>query len=106
MNESIQVVITGIRNHLAAIYGERLRNVYLFGSFARNEAVEESDIDLLIVLDTVENYIQEVERTSAIISQLSLACGRSITCVFASEDQWKNSETMFFQNVREEAIPA
>lgn len=106
MNDSIRVLISEIRNRLAALYGERLRDVFLFGSFARNEADDESDIDILIVLDEVGNYMREVERTSEIMSQISLSCGRSISWVFASEEQWKHSETMFFLNVREEAIPA
>ena len=36
---------------LVRIYGERLRGVYLYGSHARGEATEDSDVDVLIVLD-------------------------------------------------------
>ena len=106
MNEFIHGVTAEIKNRLASLYGDRLKDVYLFGSFAREEADDESDIDILIILEEVENHMWEVARTSEIMSQLSLACGRSITCVFASKEQWKNEETMFFLNVREEAIPA
>ena len=106
MNDSIRAVIAEIKNRLAAFYGERFRDVFLFGSFARNEADDESDIDILIVLDEVGNYMREVERTSDIMSRISLSCGKSISCVFVSEEQWKNSETMFLLNVRGEAIPA
>jgi predicted nucleotidyltransferase len=41
--------------------GARLKGVYLFGSYARGEAGEESDVDVLIVLDRVESYSQEIE---------------------------------------------
>lgn len=34
-------------------FGSRLRQVTLFGSQARGEATEDSDVDLLVVLDTV-----------------------------------------------------
>ena len=32
-------------------YGERIRSVTLFGSVARGKATEESDIDILVVID-------------------------------------------------------
>jgi predicted nucleotidyltransferase len=35
-------------------YGPRVRDVRLFGSFARGEANEDSDVDVLVVLDHVD----------------------------------------------------
>ena len=34
-------------------FGMRLRQVVLFGSWARGEATEESDVDLLVVIDNL-----------------------------------------------------
>ena len=106
MNATIKPALAELKWRLAALYGDRLRGVYVFGSFARNEEDEESDIDILIVLDRIENYSHEIARTSEIVSQISLDCGRSISCVYASEERWKQDQTMFFLNVREEAVPA
>jgi predicted nucleotidyltransferase len=39
------------RGALEGRYGERLREVVLFGSWARGEADEESDVDVLVVVD-------------------------------------------------------
>ena len=39
-----------VREGMAAIYGERLKGVYLFGSHARGDAREGSDIDVAVVL--------------------------------------------------------
>jgi len=106
MNHAISRILDELKAGLALLYSDRLKGIYLFGSFSRGEADEESDIDILIVLDRVDNYGQEVELTSHLISRLSLACGRSISCVFASEKRWKEDGTIFFLNVREEAVPA
>lgn len=43
--------IDEFRNRLRAVYGPRLRDLRLFGSKARGEWHEESDIDLLVLLD-------------------------------------------------------
>jgi predicted nucleotidyltransferase len=106
MNHAISQTLDELKAGLALLYSDRLKGIYLFGSFSRGEADAESDIDILIVLDRVDNYGREVEFTSHLISQLSIACGLSISCVFASEKRWKEDGTIFFLNVREEAVPA
>lgn len=60
---------------------------------------------MLIILDQVENYAAGIDHTGAIVSALSLKSGVTISRVFASEERWRTDQTMFFLNVREEAIP-
>jgi predicted nucleotidyltransferase len=79
---------------------------YLFGSYARGEADSESDADVLVVLDRVDRYGAEVERTGQLISELSLKYGVSVSRTFVSEREWLGGESPFLTNVREEAIPA
>lgn len=42
------------RDRLRALLGDRLRDLRLFGSHARGEADEESDIDLLVLVDRLD----------------------------------------------------
>ncbi len=104
MSESIEEVMRRLKRGLLDLYGPRLEGVYLFGSVARGEADAESDIDVLIVLDRVENYSAEIERTSELIGTLSLECGRSISRVILPAQQWREGESMFLLNAREEAV--
>ena len=64
MNTKVRSVLGELNRRLASLYGQRLRGVYLFGSYARDEANEESDVDVLIVLDRVSNYSREIDTTS------------------------------------------
>ena len=89
MNTKVRSILGELNLRLLALYGERLRGVYLFGSHARDEANEESDADILIVLDRVENYSREIDTTSELTSELSLEHGISLSRVFASEEQWR-----------------
>jgi predicted nucleotidyltransferase len=99
-------MLAEIKGWLVCLYGARLKGLFLFGSYARDEADEESDVDLLIVLDEVEDYTKEIGATSELISELSLKYDLSLSRVFASETNWRSNHTLFFRNVREEAIPA
>jgi len=106
MSDEIRHLLTELKARLDGLYGSRLKSLYLFGSYARGDADAESDVDVLIVLDQVDNYSQEIDFTGTAISELSLRFGVTISRVFASEDRWKNDQTNFFLNVRDEAVAA
>jgi type I restriction enzyme S subunit len=89
---------------LSGIYGERLKGLYLCGSYARGEADEESDVDILVVLEQLESYGREVDRTGELGSGLSLKYGITISQVFMRQAEWLKGETPFLSNVREEAV--
>lgn len=57
---------------LRRLYGDRLRRVLLFGSWARGDAHPESDIDLLVVLDRVDSPWDELERMDEILDRHSV----------------------------------
>ena len=44
---------------LKKIYGSRLQTVILYGSYARNDNTEASDIDIMILVDMSEKEIAE-----------------------------------------------
>lgn len=106
MREWIAPLIRELKASLAASYGERLRGVYIYGSYARGEAGPESDVDIVVVLDDIASYAAEVDRTGHLVSSLSLRYGVSISRVFVSERAWREGETAFLATVREEAVPA
>src|SRR5258708_30630880 len=47
----VAAALTKLRSGLEARFGSRLREVVLFGSHARGTATEESDVDVLVVVD-------------------------------------------------------
>ena len=106
MSKSIKKLLSELKKNLKAIYGDRLKAFYLFGSYARGEEDQESDLDVAVVLDDFDRYGAEVDRTSSITSQLSLDYGVSISKVFLRKQDWIKSETPFLVNIKEEAIPA
>jgi predicted nucleotidyltransferase len=48
---AVGTALSRFREVLATLFGPRLREVVLFGSYARGAAHEESDVDVLVVVD-------------------------------------------------------
>jgi uncharacterized protein len=53
---------------LDGVYGDRLKGLYLYGSYARGEEDRESDLDILVVLEQFDHYAAEVNRTGELAS--------------------------------------
>jgi predicted nucleotidyltransferase len=62
LSPAVALALRRFRSRLAERFGERLREVVLFGSYARGEAHEESDVDVLVVVDD----LSESERRDVI----------------------------------------
>lgn len=51
MTENVKSLMAKLKKGLAELYGSRLKAVILFGSYARGDYHEGSDLDVMIVLD-------------------------------------------------------
>lgn len=49
----IRQALVGLQSELDARFGSRVRRVCLFGSWARGQASEDSDVDVAIVIDAL-----------------------------------------------------
>jgi predicted nucleotidyltransferase len=97
-------LIAELKVGLDGVYGDRLKGLYLYGFYARAEEDDESDLDVLVVLEQFDHYAAEVNRTGELASKLSLKYGMTVSQVFVRESEWLNGDTPFLSNVREEAI--
>ena len=106
MPSHVQNLLRELKNELAHIYGEQLKGVYLYGSYARGDNQQDSDVDVMIVLKDYKRYSDEIKRTSELNAKLSLAYNLSVSRVFMTEERWKHDDSPFLRNVRTQSHPA
>ncbi len=104
MNNAVDELTIELKAGLSTIYGDSLKSVYLYGSYARGEQDDESDLDVLVVLNQFDSYAREVDRTGELASDLSLKYGITVSQVFVRQAEWLHGDTPFLCNVREEAV--
>ena len=59
MSDTIQMLLQKYTEQLKIIYGTNLKSVILYGSYARGDSNEFSDIDIMILLDLDDMLIKE-----------------------------------------------
>jgi predicted nucleotidyltransferase len=72
MPQSVRLALEELKGALVELYGERLEGVYLYGSYARGDFTEDSDIDVLIVLKGHVDTYEELTRLSEVVSDICL----------------------------------
>ena len=104
MSEKVKRILAELRPRLEALYGHRLVNTILYGSQARSDSEEGSDIDVLVVLEGPVDPGEEIGRTGNIVAELSLENDVVISCAFVARERFQHEQSPFLMNVRREGL--
>ncbi|MDD5676046.1 MAG: nucleotidyltransferase domain-containing protein [Chitinivibrionales bacterium] len=97
-------IINQCKTILVAHYGTALANVVLFGSTARNQADEASDIDLLVLLKGDFNFFTELFVITDILYPVQLDSDRLISAKPVRLDDYEAGSIRLFRFAKKEGI--
>jgi predicted nucleotidyltransferase len=79
LSPTVEAALARFRGAMVATFGARLRELVLFGSWARGDADAESDVDVLVVVDGLD------ERERRLVFDASYDAARAAT---KADDDW------------------
>ncbi|GAA4407575.1 hypothetical protein GCM10023187_28330 [Nibrella viscosa] len=94
-----------VTESMKTLYGDKLAKIVLYGSYARGDFDEESDVDYLVILNEEQvSPAKEVYKISPIMSRFGLDTSIYVSAFAVAEKQYKESSRPFFKEVRKDAI--
>jgi predicted nucleotidyltransferase len=100
----VRELLKALRAALEGVYGTELQAMILFGSEARGNATERSDVDIVVILARPVRPGAEIARLGHILADLNLRFGRLVSVVPASYEDYQQAQGPFWRNVRTEGI--
>lgn len=91
---------------LQTVFGDRLEGVVLYGSEVRNEATDESDIDILVLLDNVQSHLQDSRKCSEALIDLAIQLGSPIHAKPTPLGLYNEKQAPLYVEVQREGVMA
>ena len=103
MDKRITQLVNQVKGHLIERYGDKIKEIILYGSYARGEATKDSDIDLLVLIDDSINPSDVRKSLSDLLLDILLEKGELISVVVLPKSFFDYNYP-FVINVRKEGI--
>ncbi len=101
--EQQRALIADFKKTVSDYYGERLAKIILYGSYARGDFHEESDIDFLVVLRDGEiSAFREIDAMNDPLFELNLKFKTMISFVPTTMENFRHSKMPLYFSIRQE----
>ena len=104
MNASVREALDEARRRLTQMYRDRLACVVLYGSQARGDAHQDSDVDVLVVLHGAYDLFAEIKRLVRLQTDLLDAHGVLVVFQPFSETEYHDDSRPLMRNVHAEGL--
>ena len=105
--KQLDEIIGKIVNFSKNTFGDKFQNVILYGSYARGDYDDESDIDIMIMVDMSREELKMYRSlVSEFFSEINLENGVFLTSKLQSKsyfNEWQHAMP-FYQNVIKEGV--
>ena len=101
----IEKILKEFRKEVEHLYGKRLKDIILYGSWATGKATADSDIDLAIVLAGDVIVGKEIDRMIDVVTEINLNHCVLVSVYPVSERNYTSLNSPLLLNVRREGVP-
>jgi predicted nucleotidyltransferase len=102
--KKVRLVLSETRQELRKIYPDRFKELILFGSYARGDFLDGSDIDVVLLLENLTDIFREREKYFPLICRISLENDTVVSVVPFDFDEFQRKRTPLILNIKKEGI--
>ncbi len=100
----LKQILDEVTEALKNLYRNNLVEIILYGSYARRDYDEHSDIDLLVVLNEIKSVGEEIDKMVNAIYDINLKYNTLVSVVPISYKDYKKINSPLLLNVRKEGV--
>jgi len=100
----IKTILDEVKKCLKEIYGDKLKGIILYGSYARGDFTDGSDIDLILLLEDMKDPLAEREKYFNEIWKLDLKYDTVISLLPLKEEEYRKRKLPVILNAKREGI--
>ena len=104
MDEKTKQLVNQIKEHLTRTYGEKIKQIILYGSHVRGEALKDSDIDILVLVDESLSPFEVRKELSDLLFEILLEEDEFISVIALPEHFFESYNSPFLLNVKREGV--
>ncbi len=103
-SKKIEPILKELKQILTNYYGERLAYLILYGSYARGDFNQDSDIDVLVVLENCISENKEIDIITDLKTDLCLDNEIFISTNPTTSLKFETSNYTYFRNIKKQGI--
>ena len=107
MPENIRVIVYQFSEDVKRILGDKLTKIIVYGSYARGDYREDSDVDIMILTKLSEEEIRAIKHDIYDLAfEVEMSTGIELSPIIKNEEQYEYwVDTLpFYRNVRDEGV--
>jgi len=101
---SIKSILEEAKLRLKEFYGNRLKGIVLYGSYARGDATDGSDIDLIVLLEGMNDPVEEIYKCSNAFGDLELTYDTLISVLPLDVNEFRERRLPVIFNAKREGV--
>lgn len=99
-------ILKKCKHILSDYYGDKFQGLILYGSMARGQTDNFSDIDLLVLLNTPFNYFQELRKIVELLYPVQLESENLISAKPAAKEEFESGKILLYRLAKREGLAA
>jgi len=106
-NSTLNILLKEAKCELTKLFGSKLLHVVLYGSYARGDFNNESDIDVMVIVDMDKVLLQKYRRrVSALANEIDLKYNVLLSIILQDNQSFVKYQNVlpFYQNIIKEGI--